>query len=347
MDSIQGEVSLRQPQELEIDGETLEDNQPQQSEYDPQPEARREFSLRQPQELEINEEMLEHNQPQQNEYDPQPEARREFSLRQPQELEINGETLEDNQSQQSEYDPQPEARREFSLRQPQELNIDEEMMEVNQAQHFQLEPQSIVHQDSPVIDPEPNQMELREQQHQTVFIQEYSLPESTVEDTANDNLGMSLVEQNESIMHLDVFVNVSYFESKKDVQTRQILKHSWQVKIEVEVPTDKPEFAGYGKVSSSVTSTLQRFDNIVLNDVYPFDILEPNTENIAQYFYNCLRDTASMMDVILKEITLWENQTLIMQVNKRNKEFDDLLQRGDDIIQEIRGLFNSRERRKR
>ncbi len=116
MDSFQGEFSLWQPQVLDINGEMLQDSRSQQSEPDPQQEARREFSLRQPQELDINREMLEDNQPQQSGPDPQQEARREFSLRQSQELDINREMLEDNQPQQSEPDPQQETRREFSLR---------------------------------------------------------------------------------------------------------------------------------------------------------------------------------------------------------------------------------------
>jgi hypothetical protein len=48
------------------------------------------------------------------------------------------------------------------------------------------------------------------------------------------------------------------------------------------------------------------------------------------------------MELALKEITLWDSQSLIMQVNKRKYEFDDLLQ-GDDILQDFRSLLIARE----
>jgi 6-pyruvoyl-tetrahydropterin synthase len=316
--SVRREFSMREPEYFGFSKDKVHSDQEEIITPDPQMEARREFSMRKPQELDISEEIIEVNQPVQSEPNPPSIAQREFSMRKPQELDISEEIMEVNQPEHSEHNPQTIVRREFSLREPQGLDI-------------------------PLDYLEPNQEELHKQPQPSIPIQEYSLPEPMEEEITNYNLAMNLIEQNESKIHLDVFVDARYFASD-GVQIGQIQKHSWQVKIKVEVPSDNHEFAGYGKASAAVTSTLQRFDNIVLNEVYPFDIIEPNTENIAMYFYNCLQDTVSMMDLILEEISLWEKQTLIMQVNSRNKEFDDILQRGDDILQDIRGLMAARER---
>jgi len=64
---------------------------------------------------------------------------------------------------------------------------------------------------------------------------------------------------------------------------------------------------------------LLRYDDIVLNDIFPFDIIEPNHESIARYFYNTLEDTLSLMGLTLKEITVRDSQSLIMEVNRRIK----------------------------
>jgi len=281
--------------------------------------SNREFSMREPQHIAFSNDQVPMGQIADVTPEPQPEVRREFSLRKPQEPEpdIADEIVEVRQPEQNQYNPQPEVRREFSLREPQEV-------------------------DMPLDNGELQQPQIPEQPEQSAQ-PGYSLPESQVEEITNYNLAMSLMEQNESNMNLDVFVDTRYLVTTGE-KTGQMQKHSWQVKIDVEVPTDTREFVGYGKVSSAVTSTLLRYDDIVLNDVYPFGIITPNTENIAMYFYNCLQDAVTLMDLRLKEVSIWENQVLIMQVNRRNNSFDDQLQKGDDILQDIRGLLAARDR---
>jgi len=54
------------------------------------------------------------------------------------------------------------------------------------------------------------------------------------------------------------------------------------------------------------------------------------------YFFNCLEDNVSFMKLRLREISIWENQTLLMRINHRNKVLDELLQSGDDILENLR-----------
>lgn len=156
-----------------------------------------------------------------------------------------------------------------------------------------------------------------------------------------DAMDWNQAEESNSIMKFNADVEVKYFENSEG-SSGQIYDHDWQVKVEVEVPLENDNFVGFGKVSSAVMSTLMRYDKIVLNDVYPFNIIEPNPENIAMYFYNCLDDVLSLLDIILKEITFAENN-MCMKFNKRNTDFDLLLQGGEFFFDDIRDKLCSLE----
>ena len=277
---------------------------------------RREYSLREPQDLENSVNDLLMSQADTPEIEQQPALRREFSLREPQEMDPTEDELEMTTVEQSESTPPPVVKREYSLREPQELDLPEQV------------PERIAGESAELASPEPDK-------------REYSLREPEKVDIPEEKPEITAVELSESIMHLDAFVDARRYETI-DASNQLTHNHSWQVRVEVEVPMDNHEFVGYGKVSSAVTSTLLRYDDVVLNDVFPFNLIEPRPENVARYFYNCLEDTLTLIDLHLNQISLWENQTLIKQVQTRNTQFDDLL-RGEDILKDIRETLSARE----
>jgi len=278
--------------------------------------VRREYSLREHQDLENSVNDLLMSQADTPEIVQQPALRREFSLREPQEMDPTEDELEMTTVEQSESTPPPVVKREYSLREPQELDLPEQV------------PERIAGESAELASPEPDK-------------REYSLREPEKVDIPEDKPEITGVELSESIMHLDAFVDARRCETI-DAANQLIHNHCWQVQVEVEVPMDNHEFVGYGKVSSAVTSTLLRYDDVVLNDVFPFNLIEPRPENVARYFYNCLEDTLTLIDLHLNQISLWENQTLIKQVQTRNTQFDDLL-RGEDILKDIRETLSARE----
>ena len=277
---------------------------------------RREYSLREPQDLENSVNDLLISRADTPEIEQQPALRREFSLREPQEMDPTEDELEMTTVEQSESTPPPVVKREYSLREPQELDLPEQV------------PERIAGESAELASPEPDK-------------REYSLREPEKVDIPEEKPEITAVELSESIMHLDAFVDARRYETI-DASNQLTHNHSWQVRVEVEVPMDNHEFVGYGKVSSAVTSTLLRYDDVVLNDVFPFNLIEPRPENVARYFYNCLEDTLTLIDLHLNQISLWENQTLIKQVQTRNTQFDDLL-RGEDILKDIRETLSARE----
>jgi len=140
-------------------------------------------------------------------------------------------------------------------------------------------------------------------------------------------------------MQLVAFVNARHFVTfgGKD---GPIHAHSWQAQIEVEVPAEKGEVMGFAKISSAITSALAPYENTVLNYAHPFNIIQPTTENIAMYFFNCLEDALSALGLRLAMTTLWETPTRGIQVTNRNVTFDGLIEKEHDAqtAQEIAAM---------
>lgn len=141
------------------------------------------------------------------------------------------------------------------------------------------------------------------------------------------------VEDVNEKMRLDAFVDVRYYDPSKS--QGQLEQHALQVAVEVDVPEDTYSVR-YTKVSSDIVSALLHFDNVTLNDVFPFNIIEPNLPNIAMYFYNLLEDILSLMDLGLSSIAILEIPDVHIQVKVRNTGFDNLLHRDEDIYRNLR-----------
>ncbi len=86
--------------------------------------------------------------------------------------------------------------------------------------------------------------------------------------------------------------------------------HDW--KVEVEVDADHLDEVGMGvdfKVIRNATQTLSgTLDKCYLNDIEPFDEINPTTENIAAYFYHNLSRTLNRAHIRVSAVTLWETE---------------------------------------
>lgn len=67
------------------------------------------------------------------------------------------------------------------------------------------------------------------------------------------------------------------------------------------------------EVKRLIHAIMERLDHRFLNDVPPFDALNPSAENIARYFYQeivrGLRETPPAAPVRLAEVKIWESDT--------------------------------------
>lgn len=136
-------------------------------------------------------------------------------------------------------------------------------------------------------------------------------------------------------MELDVFIDSRHCQSFGTISV-PVHNHRWQVRMKVAEPgEDSHVVVRFSKVLAAVKSTLQPFDGVILNEVYPFYVIEPTHDNIAMYFYNILEDTLAMLELKLSEMSMWEDQDLVKQITQRNTRFGELL-RGEDILTAMR-----------
>jgi 6-pyruvoyltetrahydropterin/6-carboxytetrahydropterin synthase len=84
--------------------------------------------------------------------------------------------------------------------------------------------------------------------------------------------------------------------------------HNW--KVEVQVTTTTLDDVGMGmdfKVIKTATRELiGKLDHRNLNDIPPFDTLNPTAENISAYLYRELSGTLNTEDIKVSTVTLWE-----------------------------------------
>jgi 6-pyruvoyltetrahydropterin/6-carboxytetrahydropterin synthase len=84
--------------------------------------------------------------------------------------------------------------------------------------------------------------------------------------------------------------------------------HNW--KLEVEVTASALNQHGMGmdfKTIKTATRALAKtLDHRYLNDIPPFDTVNPTAENIAQYFYQQLSTTLNIDTARVTGVTLWE-----------------------------------------
>ncbi len=88
--------------------------------------------------------------------------------------------------------------------------------------------------------------------------------------------------------------------------------HNWKVRVVIE--GEKLDQTGmlvdFLDVKSLMGEILDRIDHQFLNEIPPFDTINPSAENIAEYFYQQMagRLTDTPVPVQIREIKIWETE---------------------------------------
>jgi len=84
--------------------------------------------------------------------------------------------------------------------------------------------------------------------------------------------------------------------------------HNWQVEMLVasKVLDNIGMAIDFREIKNQTKVVVKRLDHQYLNDVAPFDELNPTAENIAKYFYDEVGLLINNQDVRVKEVTIWE-----------------------------------------
>jgi 6-pyruvoyltetrahydropterin/6-carboxytetrahydropterin synthase len=86
--------------------------------------------------------------------------------------------------------------------------------------------------------------------------------------------------------------------------------HNW--KVEAEVEATKLDDIGMGidfkAIKQQTKIITDQLDHRYLNDIPPFDTINPTAENIAAWIYSELSQALNGPDISVKAITLWETE---------------------------------------
>ena len=86
--------------------------------------------------------------------------------------------------------------------------------------------------------------------------------------------------------------------------------HNW--KVEVEVVATQLDSVGMGidfkEIKRATRKVTDELDHYYLNDIPPFDRVNPTAENIASYIHQAVSELINTERVKVKAVTLWETE---------------------------------------
>ncbi|MBE0439073.1 MAG: 6-carboxytetrahydropterin synthase QueD [Gammaproteobacteria bacterium] len=84
--------------------------------------------------------------------------------------------------------------------------------------------------------------------------------------------------------------------------------HNWKLEVEVTATALNDHGMGmdFKTIKTATRELAKTLDHRYLNDIPPFDVINPTAENIAQYFYQKLSITLNNDIATVSGVTLWE-----------------------------------------
>ena len=88
--------------------------------------------------------------------------------------------------------------------------------------------------------------------------------------------------------------------------------HNWKVRVVIqgEKLDETGMLVDFLDVKSFMGEILDRIDHQFLNEIPPFDVVNPSAENIAEYFYQQMtgRLAETPVPVRIREVKIWETE---------------------------------------
>lgn len=94
--------------------------------------------------------------------------------------------------------------------------------------------------------------------------------------------------------------------------------HNWKVEVEVEATAlnDVGMGVDFKIIKRETRALAAELDHRNLNDIPPFDRINPTAENIAAHFYHRLTEVLNAPGVRVAAVTIWENDTASVQYSE-------------------------------
>ena len=92
--------------------------------------------------------------------------------------------------------------------------------------------------------------------------------------------------------------------------------HGHNYRVQVTVSGEQLNAAGlvvdFVELKRLMSQVIERLDHQFLNDIAPFDVLNPSAENLAKYFWDQISGSLkSEVPVAVSEVRVWETDTSI------------------------------------
>jgi 6-pyruvoyltetrahydropterin/6-carboxytetrahydropterin synthase len=89
--------------------------------------------------------------------------------------------------------------------------------------------------------------------------------------------------------------------------------HGHNYKVAVAARASSPEAGGlvidFVELKRAANTVANRLDHVFLNEIKPFDELEPSAENIAAYFFREIAQLLNERAALLYSVSIWESDT--------------------------------------
>jgi 6-pyruvoyltetrahydropterin/6-carboxytetrahydropterin synthase len=87
--------------------------------------------------------------------------------------------------------------------------------------------------------------------------------------------------------------------------------HNWNVKISIasEELNDLGMVMDFKELKKITKELIDRFDHQYLNEVPPFDKINPTTENMSRYIFHELSGRINTDSLTVSKVTVWESPT--------------------------------------
>ena len=84
--------------------------------------------------------------------------------------------------------------------------------------------------------------------------------------------------------------------------------HNWQVEVMVssQVLDESGIAIDFREIKKQTKAVVNRLDHQYLNEIKPFDVLNPTAENIAKYLFDEIGILINDKNVKVKEVLIWE-----------------------------------------
>jgi len=84
--------------------------------------------------------------------------------------------------------------------------------------------------------------------------------------------------------------------------------HNWQVEVMVssQVLDESGIAIDFREIKKQTKAVVKRLDHQYLNEIMPFDVLNPTAENIAKYLFDEIGILINDENVKVKEVLIWE-----------------------------------------